>query len=461
MKSRETELLYTYLAFDLFLLNLSLVFVSWIDLNISVLNYRMMSTYILHGNLSWILTYLLFTKKNLFLRDSYKNRIWRITKRHTIFMLIATSIALFFTPYLISRGIFLKYTILFYITKIIAYLLVYRYVKYKRGKSLNTMQAAIIGYNETATIIQQIITGNPNLGYNFLGFISLNDKVKNDYLGHPDDLEKLIDQHNIHIIFYTISFFNGGNAEKRGKEVLKICNRKGVRLNFIPTNQLWFRNRLDMESLGDLVVINPQEIPLDNVGFRFQKRLFDILFSIAIILLLFSWLFPLIAILIKLDSKGPVFFIQKRTGVNNKTFDCLKFRSMKVNDSADDKQATVNDCRITKLGKFIRKTNIDELPQFLNVLIGSMSVVGPRPHMLKHTDEYSALIEHYLIRHYVKPGITGWAQVKGYRGETQTLSAMEKRVKADMEYIENWTFIWDIKIIWKTVFGKNAWRNAG
>ena len=209
-----------------------------------------------------------------------------------------------------------------------------------------------------------------------------------------------------------------------------------------------------------MVVINPQEIPLDSLGFRVQKRIFDLLFSLMLCIFLFSWLFPLIALLIKLDSKGPVFFVQERTGINNKTFKCLKFRSMKVNGEANDRQATANDNRITRLGRLMRRTNIDELPQFLNVLSGQMSVVGPRPHMLKHTEEYSALIDNYLIRHYVKPGITGWAQVKGLRGETKKLSAMENRVKADMEYIENWRFAWDLKIIWQTVFGRHAYKNA-
>jgi Undecaprenyl-phosphate glucose phosphotransferase len=322
------------------------------------------------------------------------------------------------------------------------------------------MQAFIIGCDETGFTLKQIIESNPSLGYAFSGFICSNNNDHEGYIGHPDDLDQLIDQYNINIIFYSISFFNGGNAEQRGKEVLKLCNKKGIRLLFIPKNQQWFRNRLDMETIGDLAVINPQEIPLDNAGFRLQKRLFDILFSSLVLITIGSWLFPIVALLIKLHSKGPVFFVQKRTGINNETFNCFKFRSMTPNKDADKLQASANDQRITRFGNFLRRTNIDELPQFFNALIGNMSVVGPRPHMLKHTEEYSQLIDHYLIRHYVKPGITGWAQVKGYRGETRQLSAMEKRVEADMEYIENWTFLWDAKIVWLTVFGKTAFRNA-
>ena len=209
-----------------------------------------------------------------------------------------------------------------------------------------------------------------------------------------------------------------------------------------------------MEKVGQLVIINPQEIPLDNFESQFSKRLFDIAFSSLVIIFLLSWLTPLLAILIKLNSKGPVFFVQKRTGINNKTFKCLKFRSMKVNNESDLKQAVDGDSRITALGDFMRKSNIDELPQFFNVFLGQMSVVGPRPHMLKHTKQYSGLIEGYLVRHYIKPGITGYAQVTGYRGETDELWKMERRVQCDMHYLENWNFLWDMKIILMTFIGE-------
>ncbi|WP_167619050.1 exopolysaccharide biosynthesis polyprenyl glycosylphosphotransferase [Maribellus sediminis] len=461
MRSRETELLIFFLVIDLLMLQAAILFVAWVDLSISVRDIRFISTYLLHGNLSWIIAYLTFSKKNLYLRDSFVNRVVRITKRQLVFMAVAALIAATLLPYNLARRFFLEYALLFYTEKIVLYFIIYRFLKYKRSKNLNTVQAAVIGYNETSHVIRQIIDSNPGLGYNFSGFISSKEVADEQILGRPDQLEELIDKHQLNIIFYTISFFNGDDAESKGKKVLKVCNSKGVRLRFIPKNQQWFRNRMNMESFGNLVVIDPQEIPLDNVSSRIQKRLFDIIFSLLVTVFILSWLIPLMSILIKLNSKGPVFFLQKRTGIDNKTFNCLKFRSMKVNSKADTHQATSEDKRITKLGRFLRQSNIDELPQFLNVLTGSMSVVGPRPHMLKHTEEYSKLIDQYLIRHYVKPGITGWAQVKGYRGETKHVSAMEKRVKADMEYIQNWTFSWDLRIIWLTVFSRHSWRNAG
>jgi len=180
--------------------------------------------------------------------------------------------------------------------------------------------------------------------------------------------------------------------------------------------------------------------------------LFDIIFSILVLVCICSWLFPLLAIAIKLSSAGPVFFIQKRSGRNNEEFDCYKFRSMSVNKDSDNVQAVKNDSRITLIGKFLRKSNLDELPQFINVLIGNMSVVGPRPHMLKHTKDYSAIIDKFMVRHLIKPGITGWAQVNGFRGTTIQPRYMMKRVRYDLWYIENWTFLLDIQIIFMTVY---------
>jgi putative colanic acid biosynthesis UDP-glucose lipid carrier transferase len=192
--------------------------------------------------------------------------------------------------------------------------------------------------------------------------------------------------------------------------------------------------------------------PLDDVGNRLNKRLFDIVVSSLVTILILSWMVPLLGLLIKLESRGPIFFVQKRSGKDNKPFGCLKFRSMRVNADADKVQAVRNDARITRLGRFLRKTNLDEFPQFLNVLMGDMSVVGPRPHMLKHTDDYSKLINQYMVRQFLKPGITGWAQVNGYRGETKTVDQMKARVEYDLWYMENWSVWLDTRIMFLTVY---------
>jgi putative colanic acid biosynthesis UDP-glucose lipid carrier transferase len=192
--------------------------------------------------------------------------------------------------------------------------------------------------------------------------------------------------------------------------------------------------------------------PLNDVSNRIKKRLFDVGVSLLVIIFILSWLIPIMAILILLESRGPVFFVQERSGRDNQPFKCYKFRSMRVNKDANSKQATRNDSRMTRIGRIMRRTNIDEFPQFINVLKGEMSIVGPRPHMLKHTEDYSKVIGQYMIRQFLTPGITGWAQVNGFRGETKTIMQMQQRVEHDIWYMENWSIWLDVRIMFLTVY---------
>ncbi|HWZ36571.1 MAG TPA: exopolysaccharide biosynthesis polyprenyl glycosylphosphotransferase, partial [Mucilaginibacter sp.] len=207
---------------------------------------------------------------------------------------------------------------------------------------------------------------------------------------------------------------------------------------------------MKVENYDHIPVISVRPEPLENMLNRSIKRAFDIFFSLFVIVFVISWLFPILAVIIKLQSKGPVFFTQMRSGKDNVPFKCYKFRSMRVNADSDTMQATRSDSRITPIGAFIRKTSLDEFPQFFNVLIGNMSVVGPRPHMVSHTERYSQLIDQFMVRHFLKPGITGWAQINGFRGETRTTDDMLQRVEADVWYLENWSFLLDLKIIFLT-----------
>lgn len=206
-----------------------------------------------------------------------------------------------------------------------------------------------------------------------------------------------------------------------------------------------------VESVNDLPLLSLRSQPLALVSNAMQKRLFDVVFSTFIIIGILSWLTPIIAILIALESKGPVFFRQLRSGKNNKPFWCIKFRTLRMNKESDQIQVTKNDCRVTRLGRFLRKSNIDELPQFFNVFLGSMSVVGPRPHMLQHTTAFNEMENDYMVRHFVKPGITGLAQINGFRGEIKHPDMLHKRIENDINYLENWSMMEDVRIIWQTI----------
>ena len=453
MNSLTTAHRLLFLLLDLLCLNLAIGLI----IHVAGYNdYHVLSISMLHGSLSWIITYFVFSKESLFLQDGFINRIVKLSNRILIFVAVAAVIALLLRPNPSFPKFLLKYTGLFYIEQLFLYFFAYAYLKYKRRKGLNTDRVIIVGQNETCAFLRRIIESNPLLGYLFVGFVA-SDSFDKDLLGNPENLETIIREHNIQMVFVSLSLFSD---EKSGNEYLRICDKLGVRLRFVPENQKWLRIKVNMESVADLVLINPLEIPLDDIVARISKRIFDMFVSVVCIILLFSWSFPIIALLIKLSSRGPVFFIQKRTGINNKPFNLIKFRSMEVNDLADIQQASIDDPRTTHIGRFLRRTNIDELPQFFNVLLGNMSVIGPRPHMLKHTEEYSHLIDHFLFRQYVKPGVSGWAQVNGFRGETDELWKMEKRFEYDVEYIENWSFWWDIQIIWYTLFDLKSLENG-
>ena len=227
-------------------------------------------------------------------------------------------------------------------------------------------------------------------------------------------------------------------------------------LKFLPDNKEIYSKRLDFTYYGVLPILSLRKIPMDEPFNKFIKRSFDIILSIFVIVCILSWLTPLLGLIIKLESKGPVFFKQKRNGLDYKEFYCYKFRSMKPNPLADLEQISKDDERVTRVGRIIRKTSMDELPQFINVLKGDMSVVGPRPHMVSHTHMYAGRIDKFMVRHFIKPGITGLAQVSGFRGEVETESDIINRVKYDIFYLENWSLFLDIKIVFQTIY--NALR---
>lgn len=317
-----------------------------------------------------------------------------------------------------------------------------------RGRNYRTV--ILIGEGQNIRELAKIMR-SPWNGYRLLGcFTDVNEDAVDSSvkkLGDVKDVVPFLENTRIDEVYC-------GLPSIRSSEILPIisyCERNMIRFFSVPNLQNYLKRRVYAEKLGDLLVLTIFREPLSKPVNRIMKRSFDIIFSALFLCTIFPFLFLFLGLAIKISSPGPVFFRQKRTGVDGKDFYCWKFRSMKVNQDSDKVQATKDDPRKTVIGEFMRKTNLDEMPQFINVLSGDMSIVGPRPHMLKHTEEYSLLINRYMIRHFVKPGITGWAQVTGYRGETKRLEEMEGRVKADIWYIENWNFWLDLHIIIKTV----------
>lgn len=353
----------------------------------------------------------------------------------------------------------LLYTYLFITVLVPSWRLFIVYLlKLYRIKGGNFRKVIIVGVGDTSKELQNFFDSQLEYGYRFLGFFDDNSAHEKLVKGTLKDVELFSLENKIDEIYCSIPDLKNTQIQK----IIDFGDNNLVRVKLLPESTGFYNKNLKVDFYDHLPVLIMRSIPLDNVLKKKVKRILDIAFSLFIIVFLLSWLLPLLAIIIKLTSSGPVFFKQKRSGINNDYFWCWKLRTMYVNDKAHDIQATKGDVRVTSIGKYLRKFNLDELPQFFNVLIGNMSVVGPRPHMLKHTEEYSQSIDKYMVRHFVKPGITGLSQIKGYRGEITDTSLMRSRVKIDIFYLENWSFILDVKIILLTVYNmfkgeKNAY----
>lgn len=326
---------------------------------------------------------------------------------------------------------------------------------YWNAKGINQKQLVIVGDFFQVNSFLQLVQGNPQFGYKIVGtrahHFSVNDK---------DNLENSLHFLNntgnagtIDELVIALGQFN----ENYVRGIIQWADKKGVLVRFTPGFFQFSASRYSLELFGNYPLITVRSTPLEQNYWWGLKRIVDMIFSGLFLTLVASWLFPLIALAIRLDSKGPVFFIQGRWGQKGKNIKVWKFRTMHhkatvVKKEGQFKQTTYNDARVTKLGHFLRRTNLDELPQFINVFLGSMSVVGPRPHAIKHSEETLPLINNYMIRHRIKPGITGWAQVNGFRGETKEIDQMRKRVDYDIWYIENWNLFLDFQIIIRTAY---------
>ena len=322
-------------------------------------------------------------------------------------------------------------------------------LKHMRSQGRNFVRVVIVGTNTTAHRLYHEMNSDAGYGFCIMGFID-DEKPEGElpapYIGSLDVLDAYVKERNVDEIYFAWS----GEKAQALSRVLKIADDNVVSFYYVPQISRYVRRHFESRSIGAMNVLSLLRNPLSNPLNRGIKRLFDIVFS-SVFLVFFPLILIPVAIAIKLSSPGPVFFKQKRTGYRGRTFNCLKFRTMRVNAAADTAQATKDDPRKTKVGDFLRKTSLDDVRQCINVFLGDMCVVGPRPHMLKQTESYTQLIDKYMVRHVVKPGITGWAQVNGYRGLTDEVWKMEKRVEYDVWYIEHWHFFLDMKIIARTV----------
>jgi len=377
-------------------------------------------------------------------------------------LLLLIVVFLFVFDFSFIKNILVFQFYIYFIVTIISirglYLVFYKLIHKQKGF---VNRALIIGYNDTAKKLAGYLNGSTgalqlvgfvdeSINIHELTFVPVFTGIKNTV--------KIAKRLDINEIFSTIS----PNENNTINDLIAESEKQCVRFRIVPSVSAFLEKGMTIDHYADLSMFSSRRDPLEDVGNRIKKRLFDVVISVFVIVFILSWLYPLLAILIKLSSKGPVVFKQLRSGISDQPFYCMKFRTMKLNNQSDQLQASRNDARVTWIGTILRKTSLDEFPQFINVLLGDMSVVGPRPHMLKHTAEFSQMTEHYMVRHLLKPGITGWAQVNSFRGEINHPDQLKDRISSDLWYLQNWSLMLDIKIVAMTflrvfVGDKNAY----
>lgn len=419
---------------DLFIINASIFL---FEINLSNL-----CIFCIYISLSWTV----ISVKNHFYEVERHTRILQIIplliRQMIFFAIILYAYIGFFKQPTISRLALGNYVLfVFLFVCIFKFLTTFLLKKYRTVLRGNIRKVIVIGNNEKTRQLIKTFNTRLDFGYKFKAQFSINDV--NFSL---EKCFKYIIDHDIDEIYFSVSELSNRQINK----LIDFADNNLRELKFIPDNKDIFSKKLKYEYYDYIPILSLRAIPLQDSVNKFFKRIFDILLASFIIIFILSWLTPILAILIKLESKGPVFFKQSRNGFNYQEFDCYKFRSMTPNKEAHLHQATKGDQRITKIGAFIRKTSIDELPQFFNVLFGNMAVVGPRPHMVSHTNLYAQKVDKFMVRHFVKPGITGLAQVSGFRGEIEADKDIINRVKYDIFYIENWSLLLDLKIIVQT-----------
>jgi putative colanic acid biosynthesis UDP-glucose lipid carrier transferase len=399
--------------------------------------------FFIYISFSWIVSTLLSNFYEIYRYTSVTKILGLIAKQTLIFLLLVFAFFGFYNQLSAKPINILKYLLLVMslitIAKFTIFFLLKKYRKVFKG---NLRKVVIVGLNKKTDQLRKYFKDNPDYGYQLVKIFDLKQY---------QNIEEIIK----HILENEVDEIYSSIAELNNKELTSLIDFADNNLKilkFLPDNKEIYSKKLDFTYYGYLPILSLRSIPIDKPINQFIKRSFDIIFSLFVIIGILSWLSPLLGLIIKIESKGPIFFKQKRNGLDYKEFYCYKFRSMRPNPEAHLHQIRKGDPRVTGIGKFIRKTSIDELPQFINVLRGEMSVVGPRPHMVSHTHMYAEKIDKFMVRHFIKPGITGLAQVSGFRGEVEDDNFITNRVKFDIFYLENWSIIMDLRIMTKTIY---------
>lgn len=365
---------------------------------------------------------------------------------------------------LFTRNFILYYTLFLFILVTLRLIIFRKILKKLRKKGINIRNLLIIGTGDVARKFRKLIGENPDFGYKFTGFLG-KDFVPNDteVIGTYNQLEDIVSSNSIDEVVLALP----QNDNALMDDIFRTCNRNAVKTHIIPDYFRFVSQRFQVSMVGSFPIITSRNEPLEEVQWRIIKRIFDFIFSLLIVVFLLSILFPVITLITKLTSPGPVFYIQDRIGAKNKSFRCYKFRTLHTNNLPEGsfQPVTENDPRITSFGKFLRSSNIDELPQFINVLKGEMSIVGPRPYPIPYDNRYGKIFEEIKLRHNVKPGITGWAQIHGLRGDViddeENKKLITKRIEYDLWYIENWSITLDFQIILLTIWNMLRGKTKG
>ena len=387
-------------------------------------------------------------ERRVFYADKVVGQALKLVLTHAGIFVTLTS---FLGPYDAPWQRVLWFYLIFFILLSAWWVISRQLVKLYRNRGFNFKRVIVIGGGTVGVRLIDEMLGDQGYGYHIVGFFDNNPRAKSAsaaYQGTLDDVEQFVKTHQVDEMFCAVPDVEDNHNVSR---MIRIADNNAVDFYYVPQFGRTVTRQFELQSVGDVPILAVHPYPLKNPLNRLIKRAFDLLVS-TIALILSPLIIIPVAIGIKLSSPGPIFFVQKRTGYRGQAFNCYKFRTMRVNADSDTLQATKGDPRVTKFGTFLRRSSIDELPQFFNVWRGEMSVVGPRPHMVAQTEMYSELIDKYMLRHTIKPGITGWAQVRGFRGQTEELWQMEKRVESDVWYAENWSFFLDLKIIFLTVW---------